>query len=104
MPFIGRRTDNEYVRAVSQWMRENDIHPVDKCLGWAIVPSICLSEFKGNIKPIDLKDCTYFERPTYLFCTRSVGLLSQVDAFMRVCASLPLVEQRPLSLVGCTYD
>ena len=98
LPYIGRRTDSAYMKGISRWMRENDIHPVDnemvvndlstcvemvsRGLGWAIVPHICLRGFKGFANPIEFKDGTLFERSTYVLYSKNAESLPQIHAFL----------------------
>ena len=71
IPYIGHKTDSVFERELAQWIHENNIQVnqakgiivdsigtcvemVNRGLGWAIVPEICLRDFHGNMKPLFL--------------------------------------------------
>lgn len=98
IPFIGRKTDAEFERSVAHWMHENNIQPekrgiyvdsiitcvemVRRGLGWAIVPEICLKDFKGCIRPLFYENGEPFLRSTYLMYSEQSLALPQVAAFI----------------------
>ena len=98
--YIGRKTDITFEREMAQWLRENDlkiqkkgiyvdnintcVEMVNQGLGWAIVPEICLKNFKGQIKPLVFKNGEAFTRSTYLLYSNSVSKLPQVREFIKI--------------------
>lgn len=98
LPYIGRKTDQNFEREIAQWLRENNIHTNNQCLnvdnittcvemvkngiGWAIVPEICLAEFKGYKMPLRFANGEPFVRSTYLFYGDNYQELPQVKAFI----------------------
>ena len=98
--YIGRKTDITFEREMAQWLRENDlkiqkegiyvdnintcVEMVNQGLGWAIVPEICLKNFKGQIKPLVFKNGEAFTRSTYLLHSNSVSKLPQVREFIKI--------------------
>lgn len=98
IPFIDRKTDAEFERSVAHWLHENNIHPqkhgvyvdniitcvemVRRGLGWAIVPEICLKDFKGCIRPLFYTNGEPFLRSTYLMYSSQALVLPQVKAFI----------------------
>ena len=92
--YIGRKTDITFEREMAQWLRENDlkikkegiyvdnintcVEMVNQGLGWAIVPEICLKNFKGQIRALVFKNGQAFTRSTYLLYSNSVSKLPQV--------------------------
>ena len=100
LQYIGRKTDTTFEREIAQWLRENDlkikkdgiyvdnintcVEMVKQGLGWAIVPEICLKNFKGQIKPLIFKDGQPFTRSTYLLYSNSVAKLPQVREFIKI--------------------
>lgn len=98
--FIGRKTDMEFEREMSQWMREKNINPsndgifvdnittcvemVERGLGWSIVPEICLDNFKGIVKPLYFENGEPLERSTYIMYYKDVCDLPQVNAFIEM--------------------
>lgn len=100
LPYIGRQTDMIFKREISQWMREHNLNPsaieymtvnnistcvemVKRGLGWAIVPEICLKDFKGSIEPLYFKNGEPFVRSTYLMYTEQASKLPQIQAFIK---------------------
>jgi len=100
LQYIGRKTDTTFEREIAQWLRENDlkikkdgiyvdnintcVEMVKQGLGWAIVPEICLKNFKGQIKPLVFKNRQAFTRSTYLLYSNSVAKLPQVREFIKI--------------------
>ncbi|ETZ25867.1 hypothetical protein HMPREF2085_01541 [Fusobacterium nucleatum 13_3C] len=100
LQYIGRKTDTTFEREIAQWLRENDlkikkegiyvdnintcVEMVNQGLGWAIVPEICLKNFKGQIKPLVFKNGQAFTRSTYLLYSNSVAKLPQVREFIKI--------------------
>lgn len=100
IPYMGRKTDAAFEREILQWLRENDLNPelrgiyvdsittcvemVNRGIGWAIVPEICLHDFQGIIKPLVFKNGEPFVRSTYLMYTDRAALLPQVKAFIDI--------------------
>lgn len=98
--YIGRKTDAAFEREVSQWMRENHLHPdirgiyvdnimtcvemVKRGLGWAIVPEICLRNFTGYSRPLVFENGEPFVRSIYLLYTEMAFALPQVRAFIDI--------------------
>ena len=100
LPYIGRKTDPQFEREISQWMRENHLHPksngifvdnittcvemVRRGLGWSIVPEICLKDFDGIVKPLTFDNGEPFVRSTYIMYNSNVMELPQVSAFIEL--------------------
>lgn len=100
LPYIGRKTDINFERELAQWMHENSIRPqsqgifvdnittcvemVNQGLGWAIVPQICLDNFKGYIQPLHFANGEPFVRSTYLMYSDNLLELPQVKAFVNI--------------------
>jgi len=100
IPYLGRKTDIAFEREIVQWLRENDLAPesrgihvdsittcvemVNRKIGWAIVPDICLNGFKGIIKPLVFGNGEPFVRSTYIMYSDAVAKLPQVKAFIGV--------------------
>lgn len=100
MPYIGRETDSFFQRELAQWFHENNLRTtkngifvdsittcvemVSRGLGWAIVPEICLKNFKGNIRPLRFKNGELFVRSTYLIYSDTALKLPQVEAFINI--------------------
>ena len=100
LPYIGRKTDPQFEREISQWMREKCLHPkgngifvdnittcvemVRRGLGWSIVPEICLKDFDGIIEPLTFDNGEPFVRSTYIMYNNNVMELPQVSAFIEL--------------------
>lgn len=98
LPYIGRKTDLEFEREISQWFHENQIKTrteglfvdnvstcvdlVERGVGWAIVPEICIQNFQGHILPLSFSNGEPFVRSTYLVASENGSNLPQVKAFM----------------------
>ena len=98
LPFIGRKTDTQFEREISQWMREKHLQPknngifvdnittcvemVKRGLGWSIVPEICLKDFDGIADPLVFENGEPFVRSTYIMYNNNVMELPQVKAFI----------------------
>ena len=100
LPYIGRKTDPQFEREISQWMREKHLHPksngifvdnittcvemVRRGLGWSIVPEICLRDFDGIVEPLTFENGEPFVRSTYIMYNNNVMELPQVSAFIEL--------------------
>ncbi len=100
LSYIGRKTDPQFDREISQWMREKYLHPknngifvdnittcvemVQRGLGWSIVPEICLKDFDGIVEPLTFDNGEPFVRSTYIMYNNNVTELSQVRAFIEL--------------------
>lgn len=100
LPYIGRKTDPQFEREISQWMREKHLHPknngifvdniitcvemVRRGLGWSIVPEICLKDFDGIVEPLIFDNGEPFVRSTYIMYSNYVTELPQVRAFIEL--------------------
>lgn len=101
IPYIGHKTDTVFERELTQWIHENNIQVdqangiyvdnistcvemVNRGLGWAIVPEICLENFHGNMKPLFFANGEPFVRSTYLMYSDSALALTQVEAFIKI--------------------
>lgn len=100
LPYIGRKTDIAFEREIAQWMRENGLQPeqqgirvdsistcvemVNRGLGWAIVPQICLKDFPGCVTPLTFANGEPFVRSTYLMYSGAASVLPQVKAFIDI--------------------
>ncbi len=98
IPYISRKSDPVFQRELAQWMRENNIRPnrhelcvdsiitcvqmVNRGLGWAVVPEICLGGFSGDIRYLTFSNGEPFQRSTYLMYSHSAQELPQVQAFI----------------------
>jgi len=98
IPFIGRKTDTEFERELTQWMHENNIRAeghgiyvdnittcvemVRRGLGWGIVPEICLKDFKGCTRPLFFANGEPLLRSTYIMYSSQILALPQVKAFI----------------------
>lgn len=103
-PYISRQTDLHMENSVLQWLRENNlsintlntgitvdgiqtvVSMVEAGLGWAIVPEICLSHFKGCITPLHFADGQPLTRNTYLLYAEDMLALPQLHAFVQLLA------------------
>ncbi len=99
IPLIQRKSDTAFESQVFEWMLENDIkipnsklivdnlittvEMVERDLGWAVVPRICLDNFSGIITPLYFKDQTPIIRSTYLMFSDNAQKLPQVNAFIK---------------------
>lgn len=98
LPYIGRNTDMAFQRELAQWFHENNlqlgktgifvdnittcVEMVSRGLGWAVVPDICLKDFKGHIRPMSFANGEPFVRSTYLMYFDNILSLPQVEAFI----------------------
>ena len=98
-PFIDRTSDVGFEADVSRWMNENKIRRhtglqindvdsimqmVERNIGWSILPEICLSGFKGIVKPLNFKSGEAFLRRTHLLYRPEYFKLPQVQAFIEI--------------------
>lgn len=105
IPYIGRKTDSVFERELAQWLHENSIQTeqengiyvdnittcvemVNRGLGWAVVPEICLTNFQGIVKPLIFANGEPFVRSTYLMYSENAESLPQVNAFINIVKSL----------------
>jgi DNA-binding transcriptional LysR family regulator len=100
IPYIERKTDIDYERDASRWLREHNFQPersgiyvdniitcvemVKQGLGWSMVPEICLKNFDGCVQPLYFQNGRAFERSTYGFCSEAALELPQIKAFLNV--------------------
>jgi DNA-binding transcriptional LysR family regulator len=100
IPYIERKTDIDYERDASRWLREHNFQPersgiyvdniitcvemVKQGLGWSMVPEICLKNFDGCVQPLYFQNGRAFERSTYAFCSEAALELPQIKAFLDV--------------------
>lgn len=98
LPYIGRKTDLEFEREINQWFHENGIKTrtegifvdnvstcvdlVERGIGWAIAPEICIQNFKGHIQALSFANGEPFTRSTYMVCSENGSNLPQVKAFI----------------------
>ena len=104
LPYIGRNTDNHFQDDVSRWQEENGIRRlknarltindiatclsmVDRGIGWAILPAICLDDFNGIREPIVFKDGSTFTRKTRLLYHNDYYSFQQVRLFTEMVMS-----------------
>lgn len=99
LPYIGRSSDWVFGDQVERWMAENHLrkHPsvlevndittclslVNQGIGWAILPEICLQDFKGYMTPLMFLDGTKFTRSTHLLYKDDYFELPQVKLFLK---------------------
>lgn len=100
LAYIARETDVEHISDVSRWRNEHGLPPsksdlvisdvptvitlVEQGMGWSILPAICLSDFKGTIKPIQFKDGKTLTRRTHILYRTGYLELPQVRAFVEI--------------------
>lgn len=97
--YIRRDTENAFDVGVDRWFQENKLRPhhsiyvdnittalqmVKAGLGWAILPQICLDDFKGFRKPVVYEDGTRFLRNSYVLYRDSYYELPQVALFVNL--------------------
>lgn len=98
LPYIGRKTDLEFEREINQWFHENNIkipseglfvdnvstcvNLVERGVGWAIVPQICIENFQGHIQPLNFSNGEPFVRSTYVVSSENGLALPQVKTFI----------------------
>lgn len=96
--YIGHHTDPEEEKRMDFWAQENGLSlqntklwldDIASCremaqagLGWTIVPSICLDEFKGKVTPLFTKNGTPLLRNTYILYRHTQYELQQVRLFI----------------------
>lgn len=66
-------------------------------LGWAILPAICLDDFKGYRSPIVYQDGTPFLRNSYVLYRNSYQELPQVELFIKELVAYEAAAQEKLS-------
>lgn len=101
IPYIGHKTDSVFERELTRWLHENNIQVdqtngilvdsigtcvemVNRGLGWAIVPEICLANFHGNRTPLFFANGEPFIRSTWLMYSDDAMALRQVEAFVTI--------------------
>lgn len=100
LPFIGHKTDSDFEKVLSRWLRENNyksalnnvyvdnittcVEMVQRGIGWAIVPEICLKNFEGYRKPLFFEDGEPLVRSTYIYYSKNAQALPQVREFIRL--------------------
>lgn len=100
IPYIAREADAGYASRLSRWRNENGLAPsksdlvisdvptvitlVERGMGWSVLPAICLSDFRGVIKPLQFKDGTAFTRRTHILYRAGHFGLPQVRAFVEI--------------------
>ena len=99
LPYLSRRTDQQFMSQLSDWMAEQGLKPerflevdsirtcVDMCrrgLGWSVVPAVGLANFDGYQEPLSFQDGTPFLRHTYFVCREETMKLPQVKEFLRI--------------------
>lgn len=103
LPYLGRRTDQQFMSQLSDWLMEQGLKPehfmevdsirtcVDMCqrgLGWSVVPEVGLSNFDGYKEPLTFRDGTPFLRHTYIAYREETAKLPQVKEFIRIVREL----------------
>lgn len=110
MTYIGRKTDSAFEKELARWLHENDVRPnehgivvdhiatcvemVKRGLGWAIVPEICLQDFKGYVQPLHFQNGEPFVRSTYILYSDHALDLPQVKAFIDIVQELRDAEEK----------
>lgn len=99
--YISHRTDLDEEKRIEQWMMDNSIVPskhfqVDDLatcremaqagVGWTIIPSICLDNFRGDVVPLRCADHALFLRNTYVLYRYTHYELRQVKLFLEILA------------------
>ena len=100
IPYIAREADAGYASRLSRWRNENGLAPsksdlvisdvptvitlVERGMGWSVLPAICLSDFRGVIKPLRFKDGMAFTRRTHILYRAGHFGLPQVRAFVEI--------------------
>lgn len=100
IPYIAREADTGYATSLSRWRSENGLSPsksdlvisdvptviklVERGMGWSVLPEICLSDFKGIIRPLQFKDGRAFTRRTHILYRAGHFALPQVRAFVEI--------------------
>ncbi len=108
IPYIAREADAGYANSLSRWRSENGLSPsksdlvisdvptviklVERGMGWSVLPAICLSDFKGIIRPLQFKDGRAFTRRTHILYRAGHFGLPQVRAFVEIAQKH---EERP---------
>lgn len=110
--YIRRDTENAFLMGAERWFEENGVSPrhnlyvdnittalqmVKAGLGWAILPAICLDDFKGYRRPIVYQDGTPFLRNSYVLYRNSYQELPQVELFIKELVAYEAAAQEKLS-------
>lgn len=95
--YINRYTDSSHMNQQTRWLIEHHLNPkstvhvdslstcvklTESGLGWSIVPSICLRDFKGICEPLFFEDGTPLTRSTYMLWRSRDSDLPQLKAFI----------------------
>lgn len=100
LPYIARELDASYLSDLSRWRSENGLQParsdllisdvptvltlVERGVGWAVLPSICLKQFDGIVKPLTFRNGRPFTRKTHILYRSVQFELPQVRAFVNL--------------------
>lgn len=100
LPYIAREADTGYAANVTRWRSEHGLTPsksdlvisdvptvitlVERGVGWSVLPSICLADFKGVVKPLRFKGGKAFTRKTHILYRTGYLELPQVRAFIEI--------------------
>lgn len=100
LPYIAREADAGYASNISRWRSEHGLHPsksdlvisdvptvitlVERGMGWSVLPAICLSDFRGVVRPLQFKDGRAITRKTHILYRADHFNLPQVRAFMEI--------------------
>lgn len=96
--YISHKTDPVLAGFMTQWMRENNlsgeqagicvdnittcVQMVQRGLGWGLLPSICLGDYDGCIRPCTFANGEPFIRRTYILFQQEALRLPQVSTFI----------------------
>lgn len=100
LPHIARETDSAYISDLFRWRNEQGLLPsfsdlvisdvptvitlVERGFGWAVLPAICLENFKGVVRPLRFKNGKYLTRKTHILYRSDYFYLPQVRAFIDI--------------------
>ncbi len=100
LPYIARKSDAQLEEQLARWRAEQGLLPMNTqsllsvndiatCIalvrhgiGWALLPQICLQDFKGVVEPLRFKDGARLTRTTHLLYREASAKLPQVQAFI----------------------
>lgn len=96
--YISHKTDPVLAGLMTQWMRENGlsgdqagicvdsittcVEMVRRGLGWGLLPSVCLGDFDGCVRPCTFANGEPFIRRTYILFQQEAMRLPQVSTFI----------------------
>lgn len=96
--YVSHKTDPALAGLMTQWMRENElsadqagicvdsitacVEMVRRGLGWGLLPSICLGDYDGCIRPCVFANGEPFVRRTYILFQQEALRLPQVASFI----------------------